>query len=29
MKAFWINFGYVFIVPVLPFIAIVNGTALC
>lgn len=29
MKAFWINFGYVFAVPVLPFIAIVNGTALC
>lgn len=29
MKAFWINFGYVFAVPVLPFIAVVNGTALC
>lgn len=29
MKAFWINFGYVFAVPVLPFTAVVNGTALC
>ncbi|MCZ0265351.1 hypothetical protein [Escherichia coli] len=29
MKAFWINLGYVFAVPVLPFIAVVNGTALC
>lgn len=29
MKAFWINFGYVFAVPVLPFIAVVNGTAVC
>lgn len=29
MKAFSINFGYVFAVPVLPFIAVVNGTALC
>lgn len=29
MKAFWINFSYVFAVPVLPFIAVVNGTALC
>ena len=29
MKAFLINFGYVFAVPVLPFIAVVNGTALC
>jgi len=29
MKAYWINVGYIFIVPVLPFIAVVNGTALC
>lgn len=29
MKAFWVNFGYVFIIPVLPFMAVVNGTALC
>ena len=28
-RAFWINFAYIFAVPVLPFLAIVNGRALC
>ncbi|OAN12188.1 MULTISPECIES: hypothetical protein [Exiguobacterium] len=28
-RAFWINFGYIFMVPALPFLAIVNGRALC
>ena len=28
-RAFWINFGYIFAVPALPFLAIVNGRALC
>ncbi|WP_449402717.1 hypothetical protein [Exiguobacterium artemiae] len=28
-RTFWINFGYIFMVPALPFLALVNGRALC
>jgi len=28
-RKFWINFAYIFFVPALPFLALVNGRALC